>query len=344
MTEERILVIQLRQLGDILLTTPVLKAIKRERPKAHLTFLSHGMGRLVLDQSPCVDEHFTYSDDFSKMQEWQLSKTLKERRFDLVLDFMNNPRSAFYALRAGGERWAFRSARRPAYSHVVPKAATAEYIVREKFRLLEAAGFAPADEKLVLPWFEAHTQPLMRMYAREARFREAPIKVILSPTHRREVRQWPLANYAELADRLTKEWGALVLWLHGPGEEAVVDEAMAHCRQPTLKAPKTNFREMAALIGNVDLFVGNSNGPSHVAVAANICSLQLHGPTNAISWCPMTERHQALQAPEFGKSPAPRMASITVDAAWTKLATMQRVVAAFAAEQKPKRPRLLWKA
>src|SRR5689334_6867479 len=117
---ERILVIQLRQLGDILLTTPVLRAIKKERPKANLTFLSHAMGRLILEQSPFLDEHFYYSDQSTKREEWKLAKTLRERRFDLVFDFMNNPRSAFYSfLSRGTLRYAFRSARRPAYTEIV---------------------------------------------------------------------------------------------------------------------------------------------------------------------------------------------------------------------------------
>jgi ADP-heptose:LPS heptosyltransferase len=62
-----------------------------------------------------------------------------------------------------------------------------------------------------------------------------------------------------------------------------------------IKSPKTTFRELAALIGESHLFIGNSNGPSHVAVAMDTPSIQLHGPTSAVSWCPMTERHRAVQ-------------------------------------------------
>src|SRR3954454_23768327 len=94
MAEERILLIQLRQLGDILLTTPCMRAVKRERPKAKLTVLTHSMGRLVLDNSPDVDEHFFYEDTWGLKDHWLLAKTLKEREFDTIIDFMGNPRSA----------------------------------------------------------------------------------------------------------------------------------------------------------------------------------------------------------------------------------------------------------
>ncbi len=348
MAEEKILVIQLRQLGDILLTTPVLRAIKRERPKARITFLSHAMGCLVLDDCPFLDEHFFYSEKSTWRDELRLSASLRERHFDLVLDYMNNPRSAFYALRSGAtERLAFRSARRPAYTRTVPRPSGAgpegRYIVDEKFDLLRAAGFkleaSPSLHLPVQPWSEQHTRPLMKLWS-EGEIKAAPFVVTIAATHRRQARRWPLERYAEIAARLARDWGAYVLWLWGPGEEAVADEAVRLCREKTWKAPKTSFREMAALIANADLFLGNSNGPSHVAVAASICSLQLHGPTHARSWCPMTEKHRAVTP----SAPVPgEITAITVEAVWESLLALRPEVEAQAAAAKAKRPRLTWR-
>jgi heptosyltransferase-3 len=346
LAEERILLVQLRQLGDILLTTPCLRAIKRERPKAKLTFLSHTMGRLVLDHCPFLDEHFFFDEKTSISEQLRLMRTLRERHFDVVIDFMNNPRSALYTwITAGLERIAFSSARRPAYTRLVPRPEPGRYIVQEKFDLLAAAGLArPTDERLVLPWFEVHTQPFMRLWAESQLFKDAPYRIALSPTHRRVARRWPLASYAALADRLATEWGAAVVWLWGPGEEGEIDAAMALTKTKTIKAPKTSFREMAALVGNMHLFVGNSNGPSHVAVADGICSLQLHGHTDARAWCPMTPEHQALQSPEFGAGTRhlARMDLISVDAVWDKLTAMRPTIDAFRATARAQRPRLVW--
>lgn len=344
MAEERILVIQLRQLGDILLTTPCLRAIKAERPKARLTVLTHGMGKLILNQNPFVDEHFSYGDDWSKLQEWRLAQTLRQRKFDLVIDFMNNPRSAFYALMTGArERIAFNSARRFAYTHTIPRPAQGNYIVDDKFQLLKEAGFNPTDRRLILPWFEPHLQPLLRFQGEHPAFLSAPLRVVISPTHRREPRRWPLKHYAALSDWLQNEWKAAVVWLWGPGEEAVVDEGLSYCSVPALKAPKTSFAEMTAFVANCDLFIGNSNGPSHVAVAGGICSLQLHGHTSAASWCPMTPEHQAVQAPTYGKETMPDMATITVEAVQEKLQAMKPIIFAYANAMNGKRPRLTWR-
>jgi ADP-heptose:LPS heptosyltransferase len=123
--------------------------------------------------------------------------------------------------------------------------------VSEKFALLNAAGFTPTDQSLVLPWAETHTQPLMKCWDQQPNFQSSPMRVVLSPTHRREVRRWPLDSYARLADRLVKEWGAYVMWLWGPGEEAEVDAAIKLCQEQTYKSPKTSFREMAAIVGKM---------------------------------------------------------------------------------------------
>jgi ADP-heptose:LPS heptosyltransferase len=106
---------------------------------------------------------------------------------------------------------------------------------------------------------------------------------------------------------------ATVMWAWGPGEESVIDEVQGLTRGVTHKAPKTSFREMAALFARADLFIGNSNGPSHVAVSVDLPSIQLHGHTNLISWCPMTERHRGLQTPGFGKISMPPISDISLD-------------------------------
>ena len=330
-TPQKILLIQLRQLGDILLTTPCIREIKRERPTAHLTVLTHRMGRLILEGNPWVDTHLIQSTDDGLRSAFSLLHHLRRLQFDLVIDCMNNPRSAIatWATRAP-HRLSFHSTRALAYTQTIPRPEVSPYIVREKFALLRAAGFSPVSEALNLPWSEQDAQVVGRLDQDDKPFHVAAIRVALSPTHRREARRWPIERWARLADRLVTDWNAHVIWLWGPGEEEFIDRTMAGCRHQTLKAPRTSFRELTALIANTDLFIGNSNGPSHLAVATNVPSLQLHGPTQATAWCPMNERHAAIQSPTSQLTPMTSMEGIAEDAVWSALNTMRAVVNAQA--------------
>ncbi len=317
---KRILIIQLRQLGDILLTTPCITVLRQALPDAQIDFCAHRMGRLILDGNPHLNHLHTYGDDFTLKQHWQFITHLRKQRYDLVFDFMNNPRSALFSIASGAtRRLAFQSARAWCYTQTTPRPLDEHYIAQEKLKLVRAAGIDAATTPLVLPLSSEHHLPTTAFAARHPEFKLAPLRVVLSPTHRRTPRQWPLERYAAIADFLAREWAAFVSWSWGPGEEHIVDQCIALTKTATYKMPATNFREMAAFIKSHDLFIGNSNGPSHVAVAVDICSLQLHGPTRSSSWCPQTEKHQALQAP----SQQGDISAITVEMVIDKLTAMR---------------------
>ncbi len=339
----KILLIQLRQLGDIMLTTPCLRELKRAWPDAEIDFLSHPMGRLIVDSNPYVRRHLTYDPKGNLRQDAALVKQLRQAEYDIVLDFMYNPRSALYArLTGASRRLAFASRRSWLFTEQVEQGKQVEYIVTEKFRYLQKLGIAPQSQRLDLPWNEAHTAPLLRLLHDDKNFEAAPLRVAISPTHRREDRQWPKDRYARIADQLVRHWGAAVIWLWGPGEEGFVRDVMALCHEPTRLAPATGFREMAALLASCDLFLGNSNGPSHVTVAVDTPSLQIHGPTFARTWCPQNDRHRALQASD--KTPQGRGPIIGIEEkeVWASLENMKGLLQKTAESRQQNGVRMSW--
>jgi heptosyltransferase-3 len=329
----KILLIQLRQLGDILLTTPLIPALKELEKKTlresgtqlEISFLSHQMGRLILDDFDDLFRLWTYHEKASLLEQAQLVADLRRESFDIVVDFMNNPRSALLTFLTGAaHRLGFRSARRWAYHQTLPKGGSHVYIVQEKLRfvseinrILEAHRILPIETTQALetpkfplpriPYFPKDAQKALDFFTKQ--HPTPSLRIVMSPTHRHLVRQWPLEHFAATADWLFLTGqlmaqeagipGLEIFWVWGPGEESVVDRCMELCTQPTVKLPATTFREMAAFIANCDMFIGNSNGPSHVAVSVQTPSLQLHGPTDGRSWCPPMDIHQYLQGPSI---------------------------------------------
>jgi len=316
----KILIIQLRQLGDILLTTPVISALKQHIDRSEIYFLSHSMGRMILDGNPDIKSTFYYRDDDTLKKSWHLIQTIRQHRFDYVIDFMNNPRSAMFTLLSGAaQNLSFSSRRSFLYKKVIPRDdpnwSEEPYIVEQKFRLLAPWTVATQEaykHPMVIPFNHEQSQRPLTFWHDIKNQRATSIpgdapKVVIAATHRRENRMWPLDHYAQLANVLVNTCGAHIVWLWGPGELPVAEQCKKLCPASTVIAPQTSFRELAALIANADLFIGNSNGPSHVSVAVGTPSLQLHGSTIASAWCPKTTLHQAIQ------SPTSLMSDITVN-------------------------------
>jgi heptosyltransferase-2/heptosyltransferase-3 len=295
---QKVLIIQLRQLGDILLTTPCISMAKSIWPSAQIDFLCHRMGKLILAGHPDLSNLMTFDEKNSLQDQVKLLAQLRREGYDLVLDFMNNPRSAIAAFASGApQRWGFESARRLFYTRTIPRGSTNEYIVDSKLKLFGSAAMNRPRPPLVLPWFSSDL-PHWQGIAQVIPSWNAPApRVILSPTHRREKRRWGFDRFAALADHLVRTRGCTVVWIWGPGEESIARHCAGLAKERTFVAPPTTFRQMAALIAHAEYFVSPSNGPSHVAVAVATPSYQLHGHTVLRAWCPMNQWHAGLDAP-----------------------------------------------
>lgn len=321
-----VLIIQLRQLGDILLTVPCAREIKKAWPHAKITFLCHRMGEPLLRHSPYIDTCITYKDGESLKLLGQRLKLLRASRFAYAFDFMNNPRSLIYTFLSGAHKTlSFGSVRSGFYSQTVPRPTEPEYIVATKHRLLAAIGIEAHDLSLTLTLTPEDDRAWNALLHQEPHLQNQKV-VCLSPTHRRPHRRWPWRLYAALAKRIVDEGFGQVLWLWGPGELEFVRSIQQNCSVPTALAPDCTLRELAAIIKHSYRFLGNSNGPSHLAVAVGTPSLQLHGHTDGRSWCPNTDQHRFLQSPDFNPQLPPEaisMDGITLADAWNSLCQLK---------------------
>ena len=290
---QKILLIQLRQLGDILLTTPCIRAIKEQSPDSRVYFLAHEMGRKILADNPYLTETITYHESMSFKEQLALMQRIRAEKFDLVIDFMNNPRSALLSFASGSPKRAIKkSSRSFLYTDTVLSQGVGRYIVEEKMDALSQLGFKRGSINLDFSWLPEDEEISTRFFAENPKLAHASLKIVLAPCHRRPLRKWPASSYSRLADHLIQELGAEITWLWGGKEEKAEVEAIAkECAMPTHLAPDTSFKELAALIAKHDLFIGNSNGPSHLAVVTNLKTLQLHGPTDGRSWSQIGRAH-----------------------------------------------------
>ncbi len=297
---QRILLIRLRAVGDVVLVTPLLRALRRRFPGARIDALADPGPAAVLDGNPHLD-HLLLSPrrGASFSDQWRFLRKVRSIRYDWVLDLFGNPRSAWTALLSGAPLragYAYRG-RRHAFTHAIPKNVVRKYQVLVNLGLIESLGVPGdgLDTEMVLEGAE-------RRWAGETLEglgvppgRQRPL-VALNPTGTWSAKKWPLTYWRELVGLLNEDPGTKPLVLWGPGDEPDVERIVDGLQDKVVLAPRTDLRQLAALISGTDLLIGNDGAPQHIARALGVRTLTLHGPTWGISWCPPGDsRHCFLQ-------------------------------------------------
>lgn len=274
-----ILVVMLRRIGDVLLTTPAVRALRRAYPEARIDFLVEAPAHEALAGNPDVSEVLLYRSGALR----ELLRA-RARRYDWVVDFMGNPRTALLTAASGASVKAGPGhvAHRWAYTHRMPQSSEPCYSAIEKIRGLRALG-VPADESDHLP--SLRVSPEAEAFAARA-LPPGPL-IGLAPASRRETRRWPAASYADLGRRLRDSSGARLVVFWGPGERELAARVAAGVGPDALIAPQAStLGELAALLGRCRLLVTNCSGTKHVAVARGVPTLTLHGSSDPRAWNP----------------------------------------------------------
>lgn len=296
----RVLAIRHRAGGDLLLATPAFHALRQGFPDASIEILTACGLASLLDGNPDVDRVLAF-DRRSLLSQALLYVQLARGDYDVVLDLVSNPRSAFMtaltraAVRVGfdlpGRSWA--------YTHHLPREP-----VGPQGPVLRYAPEAALDQVRLLGLRANDVSPQIRVrrdaaaamdewLARAGLHGERPV-VACVPGGSWPAKTWPAERFAAALDVLAEE--ADVIWLWGPGERALAEECRARMRNASHVAPETDWQGLGALLRRCQLLVGNDSGPKHVAVALGVPTVTIFGPTHPRTWHPPSGPHTALTA------------------------------------------------
>ena len=301
---DRILIIRLGALGDVVRTLPAAVALRSLYPGSHLTWLVEGGAAGVVDAAGIVDEtlifpraelvEFLQAADglsFARML-IGVVRRLRDRRFDLVLDFHGILKSGLLARLSGAPiRFGFdrRIAREFAENFVNRRVELPDPDVSRYDRnaaLVEA--LAPNVSIPDRPFLQPSPLAVARLAARlRISNRERAEGFVLihpgSSTQARHKRYAPSA-WTEVAERLASE-GIPVWVVSGPNrhERNLVEEILRASGGALFGAPETrSFDDLLALLARASVFVSCDSGPLHAASLVGVPVVQLLGPTDPI--------------------------------------------------------------
>ncbi|MFA5111214.1 MAG: putative lipopolysaccharide heptosyltransferase III [Desulfobaccales bacterium] len=303
-TSKRILVIKLKQPGDVLVSSPVIGALKATWPQSHVTCLvPKGTEDMVsghpgLDGLMVVDRRgATFSQTLSFLRD------LRRRRFDLVLELSGGDRGAFYSFLSGAkERLGFAHPgqpfwqRRGCFTRLLPRPPIRMHMVDQNLAAVRALGIEPLNPRLEFFWDEQVKQRVQDMVA-SLGLADRPFAV-MHPGAGWRFKCWTPAGYARVIEALERDWGLPVVLT---GTKAAHEQellAMIHqeCRvQPRDLAGRLSLKELGALIAKARLFFGMDSAPMHLAAAVNTPAVALFGPSGVFNWGPWGQGHLVIK-------------------------------------------------
>ncbi len=297
---KRILIIQLRRIGDVLMCTPLIRAVRQSYPQAHLAFLTEEESKAVLMTNPNLSEVIVWGKNKYKNWFYALKKIkeLRDKRFDLVIDLLGTPRTAIASFLAGAKQrigFAHRF-RKNLYNIQVTPDKAEKYGAYYKLDALKPLGIESSDFRLELV-LNTNVKKFAQKFYHTNQIQDSDLKISISPTARRRFNFWFLDRYAKVADSLIEKYGAKIILVWGPGEKEIVDKIASMMRFKPYIAPETRtVLDLAAILEKCDLHLGNDNGTKHIATAMGVPTVTIYGPHSPVSWTyPDSNRHKFVK-------------------------------------------------
>lgn len=305
----RVLLVRLRLIGDVVFTTPAIRALRRRFPDADITYLVELGAAPVVAANPHLSSVVAVARTGGARRvadDLRLARRLRAARFDVAIDFHGGPRSAWltWASRAPVRVGYDVAGRTWMYTHVVarPRVLRGGHSVENQWALL--AAFDPAFSTPPDP-VRDRVEMAVDPAAREAvagRLVDLGVPsgsqlIVLHVSAGNPFRRWPEGSFAGLAAALAgggpRRW---VLLTGGPSDRDAVARVLGEARRLAgadagriLDGEDLTLTELRAVMDRAALFVGGDSGPLHVAATSDVPIVGLYGPTlpeRSVPWRP----------------------------------------------------------
>ncbi|GJL58422.1 MAG: lipopolysaccharide heptosyltransferase I [Nitrospirales bacterium] len=289
-TPQRILIIKLSSLGDIVHALPAVATLRQRFPHARMTWMVKEIWAPILEGNPDIDD--ILSVDVS-WQNWpHIFRTLRRGQFDLVVDFQGLFRSGIFGVMTGARiRVGFARAREGApwfYTHQVPLPGTKP----SPWRLLEVHA---VDRNVAITTFLGghSTTPVFHLpqtstdrltidrMLQNANVLDHEHLIALAPWTRSAMKSWPFKRFVDLAGELVQWPDVRVVLLGGASDIPAAGEFDRLVPQGLINlAGRLSLSQLPSLLRRMHLLIGNDSAPLHLAAGVGIPVLAIFGPTH----------------------------------------------------------------
>jgi lipopolysaccharide heptosyltransferase II len=332
----RVLVVRLRSIGDTVLATASLDALRRFLPDAQIDVLLESWVAPVLEGFDAVDNIITVERGAGTTERVRVARRLRSARYDVAYNLHGGTTSTLLTRASGAKHRVgyldYQYSR--LLNHAAPPASelwgTAKtHSVEQQLALLGWTGVPVSDRPPTRLVVTEESRMSVAERLRAAQLDEAKPLALIHPAAAFDTKQWATHNFARVAEELSARGFACVA-ISAPNEGQVVADLVENSSASITAFTDLSLPEVTALAARSRLFVGNDSGVAHIAAAVRVPSVVIFGSSNVAHWRPWTTAPAEVVREELPCQPCPGYTCAEFDAPeCIRRVTVERVTAAI---------------
>jgi lipopolysaccharide heptosyltransferase II len=273
---KKILIVRLDRIGDVVLSTPVIKALRAAYPDSHIAFLVRPYAADAVIGNPYLDEVIT----FNKERTFSFAMGLRKKKFDMAVILHPTERTHWIAFLAGIPiRVGYDLKMGILLTRRVPH--TKQYGLKHEIDngldILRYVGIENKERELYFPINSQSEIKIANMFARN-HIQAGDKVVVINPSASCRSKMWRPENFAILGDKLVEKFGAKIIVLGDTADIAISDSVTNAMKKPSINlAGKTTVSDIASILKRAKLFISNDSGPVHIARAIGTPVIAIFG-------------------------------------------------------------------
>ncbi len=289
---ERFLIIRTSSLGDIVHSIPVAAALKEKYPYSQISWIVEERFQEILTGHPCIDHLIIVNFKNGLKSLWKsdnrpylinLFKILQQSSFDVSIDLQGLTRSGLISyfsgapVRIGFPEKHTREFLNRAFNNVYPQQIPARsHVIDKNLSLLHPLGIYTKKRSFVFEVPAAVEENFKYSFPETGPDSKA-LRVVIHPGAGGITKQWSPERYAEIADRILRNWKARIYLLWGPGEKNLALAVQGFMEKQAFLVPEMGIKELIIFLKKCDLLLGGDSGPLHIASALGMSVVGLYG-------------------------------------------------------------------
>ena len=301
---KRVLIVRLDRIGDVLLSTPVIKAVRDACPKAYIAVMARRHAKEILEGNPYLNEVIIYEKTGRErgfFRNLSFIRNLRRKKFDVALILHPTSRTHLLISLAGipvtigyNKKWGFLLSKKIPHTKHYGLKHEIEYVLD----MMRYTGVEPKSASMHMP-INSRSEDRVTAYFRVKGIGKDDLCIAVNPGASCISKRWSPEKFARAAGRLVEKYGAKVIILAGKDDKVLGDKVASLLDKNCINlSGKTTIGDVASVLRRVKLFISNDSGPVHIASAVGTPVIAIFGRSDrGLSprrWGPTGERDIVL--------------------------------------------------